>query len=79
MNIDIVRSKIENIKGKNYSFRFNGNRNQVEEFNGIITNTYPAIFIIHSSEDKVRTFSYNDIITSSLEIIDVGKDKVNGK
>ncbi len=71
MNIDIIRSKIENIKGKKYSFRFNGNRNQVEEFNGIITNTYPSIFVIHSSEDKVRTFSYNDIITSSLEIMDV--------
>ncbi|MCI8547273.1 MAG: hypothetical protein HFJ38_00140 [Bacilli bacterium] len=71
MNVDIVRNKIETIKGKNYNFRFNGNRNQVEEFNGVITNTYPAIFVIHSEEDKVRTFSYNDIITSSLEIIDM--------
>ncbi len=75
MNVDIVRSKIENIKGKNYNFRFNGNRNQVEEFCGVVTNTYPAIFVIHSSEDKVRTFSYNDIITSSLEIIDMNKSK----
>lgn len=73
MNIDIVRSKIEDIKGKNHSFRFNGNRNQVEEFSGVITDTYPAIFLIQSSEDKVRTFSYNDIITSSLQIIDLGK------
>ncbi len=46
MNVDIVRNKIETIKGKNYNFRFNGNRNQVEEFNGVITNTYPAIFVI---------------------------------
>lgn len=75
MNVDTVRSKIENIRGKNYNFRFNGNRNQVEEFDGVITNTYPAIFVIHSSEDRVRSFSYNDIITSSLEIIDLKDEK----
>lgn len=71
MNIDVVRNNIEQKKGKSYSFRFNGNRNQVEEFDGIIIHTYPAIFIIESKdEDKIRAFSYNDIITSSLEIMD---------
>lgn len=71
MNVDIVRNRIEQRKGKNYSFRFNGNRNQIEEFDGVIIDTYPAIFIIESKdEDKIRAFSYNDIITSSLEIID---------
>lgn len=74
MNIDIVRNNIKQIRGKDYNFRFNGNRNQVEEFNGVITDCYPAIFIIESKEDmKVRSFSYNDIITSSLEIIDLKK------
>lgn len=74
MNVDIIRSKIENIKGKNYNFRFNGNRNQIEEFNGVIINTYPAIFIIESKDDdKIRSFSYNDVINSSLEIIDEKK------
>lgn len=72
MNVDIVRKKLENIKGQEHNFRFNGNRNQTEEFNGVIIHTYPAIFIIESrDDDKIRSFSYSDVITSSLEIIDV--------
>ena len=70
MNLDIVKEKINNLKGKKKNFRYNGSRNQIEEFNGVIINTYPAIFVIKSEEDKVRAFSYNDVITSNLEIID---------
>lgn len=74
MNVDIVRNNIEQMKGQNHNFRFNGNRNQIEEFNGIVKDCYSAIFIIESKEDmKIRSFSYNDIITSSLEIIDLKK------
>ncbi len=74
MNVDIVRNNIRQMKGQNYNFRFNGNRNQIEEFNGIVKDCYSAIFIIESKEDmKIRSFSYNDIITSSLEIIDLKK------
>ncbi len=73
MNKDIVREKLERIKGKNNHFRFNGSRNRIEEFDGVVTCTYPAIFIIKDDELKLRAFSYNDVITSSLEIIDVKK------
>ncbi len=72
MNVDIIKDKIKNLKGEKHNFRFNGSRNQIEEFNGVITSVYPAVFIIETNKkDKIRSFSYNDVITSSLEIIDV--------
>lgn len=74
MNVDIIKKKIDNLKGKRHNFRFNGSRNQIEEFDGVITSTYPAVFIIKTTaDDKIRSFSYNDVITSSLEIIDENK------
>lgn len=71
MNIDIVRNSILEKKGSICDFKFNGSRNQVERFTGVITSVYPAIFIVESSDSipRVKSFTYNDIITSSLEII----------
>ncbi len=71
MNIDIVKEKIDKLRGKTKCFQFNGSRNQIEKFEGVITTTYPAIFIIETNDDnKVKAFSYNDVITSNLEVID---------
>lgn len=71
MNVDIVRDSIMKKKGSFCKFKFNGSRNQVEQFTGVITSVYPAIFIVESldSVPKVKSFTYNDIITSSLEIV----------
>ena len=70
MNKEIVREKLEKMRGKNNHFRVTGSRNRIEEFDGVVTSTYPAIFIIEDEELKLRAFSYNDVITSSLEIVD---------
>ena len=71
MNIDIVRNSILQKKGSLCKFKFNGARNQVENFTGTITSVYPAIFIVESDDSipHVKSFTYNDIITSSLQII----------
>ena len=68
MNKDIVRERLEKIKGVNNHFRFNGSRNRIEEFDGVVRHLYPAIFIIEDYDNNTRAFSYNDVITSSLEI-----------
>ena len=73
MNIDIVRNSILEKKGVFCEFKFNGSRNQVENFTGTITSVYPAIFIVESKDSvpHIKSFTYNDIITSSLEIISI--------
>ena len=68
MNKSIIKDKISSIKGKKIHFRYNGSRNQIEEFDGIIENTYNSIFTIRLDEkDSIKSFSYNDIINETLQ------------
>lgn len=71
MTIEKVKEKIEQNEGKTLSFKFNGARNQIEEFEGEIVETYPQIFVIQLNEENAprKSFSYSDILTESLEII----------
>ncbi len=56
---------------KHLHFRFNGARNQIEEFDGYITYLYPRIFTIKLDNGITRSFSYSDVMTKNLEIIDI--------
>lgn len=71
MNKEIIRKKIENIQGQKFKFIFNGSRNQTEKFYGTIIETFPSIFLIKTNDinKKIKSFSYNDIISSHLQII----------
>lgn len=68
--IDKIREQVDSKKGKTLSFRFNGARNQVEEFDGQILNTYPGVFLVRVIDENhsVKSFSYSDILTLHLEI-----------
>ena len=69
MNVDKVRSEIKSKEGKILHFKFNGSRNQIVEFEGEIIETYQAIFVVKLTDNNIKSFSYNDLITSSLEIL----------
>ena len=50
-------------------FKYNGARNQIEEFDGFIEGTYNAIFTIRINDtDIIKSFTYNDLINKSLQI-----------
>ena len=69
MNIESVRSKIGMYKGRKVFFRFNGSRNQIEEFTGMIIDTYPSIFVVRvSDKEVVKSFSYSDVLIHKLVI-----------
>ncbi len=70
MTLDKIKKYVSDNKGVLHLFRFKGTRNQVDEFKGVITGIYPAIFIITLSDSKVKSFSYSDLLVNSLEIID---------
>lgn len=70
MNIKKIRMQLEQNKGKILYFRFNGSRNQTEEFSGTIEGTYNYIFVIRTNDkvSQLKSFSYSDVLTESLEI-----------
>lgn len=70
MTLDKVKEVVFENKGLVKSFVFKGARNQIDEFNGVITDMYPAIFTITLDDNKVKSFSYSDILIENLKIID---------
>lgn len=69
MNKDKIINQLNQYKGKQIHFKYKGSRNQLEEFDGYIENTYKSIFTIKiTNQIMVKSFSYNDIINKSLEI-----------
>ena len=70
MNIEKIKNNLENNKGKVLSFKFNGSRNQIEHFKGTIKNTYHYVFLVKvdNENEQIRSFSYSDVLTESLEI-----------
>ena len=69
MNIEMVKSKINLSKGKSFNFKFNGSRNKIEEFHGVIVETYPSIFMVRVIDnDILKSFSYSDVLIHKLVI-----------
>ena len=68
--INKIRDDIINKKGEKLHFKFNGSRNQIEEFDGVIDNTYNFIFTIKILNDKeqIKSFTYSDVLINNLEI-----------
>lgn len=70
MNVDKVRDEVKSKEGKILHFKFNGSRNQIVEFDGEIIETHHSIFVVKLVDDNnIKSFSYSDLITSSLEIM----------
>lgn len=72
MTIQKIRGEMEERKGQVLDFKFNGARNQIEEFTGEIVGTYPSVFLIRIQDEShlIKSFSYSDVLTESLEIIE---------
>ena len=68
--INKIREDIQNKRGETLHFRFNGARNQIEEFDGIIIGIYNYIFTIKTISDKeeIKSFTYSDVLIDNLEI-----------
>ena len=68
--INKIKEDIKNQQGKLLHFRFNGLRNQIEEFDGIIVGTYNYIFTIktNDSKDELKSFTYSDVLIDNLII-----------
>ncbi len=70
MNITNVKEKVDVLCGKTLAFKYNGARNQKEEFSARIVKTYPSVFLVQVQCDNknMRSFTYNDVLIETLEI-----------
>ncbi len=73
-NVSKVRNAVANQMGKKVKIRINRGRHKVDESEGIISQTYPSIFLIKIQETegmpvRVVSYSYTDILTKDVELI----------
>ncbi len=68
--INKIREDLINKKGQLLKFRHNGSRNQIEEFKGIIVETYNSVFTIKTIDknEEIKSFTYSDVLIDNLEI-----------
>jgi len=68
--ISKIKEELINKKGQLLNFRHNGSRNQIEEFKGVIMETYNYVFTIKTIDknEEIKSFTYTDILIDNLEI-----------
>lgn len=73
MNIEKIKKIISSNKGNTFAFKFKGSRNQVDEFVGQIVKTYNSVFIVKAKGkvDRIKSYSYNDVLINNLEIKEI--------
>ena len=68
MTIEKIKNNIDSKLGDNVKIIYNGSRNKKEEYSGIISETYNYIFIIKTNGDEIKSFSYIDVLTNTIEL-----------
>ena len=63
-----IKNNIDSRLGNNVKVIYNGSRNKKEEYSGVISETYNYIFIIKTNGDEVKSFSYRDVLTNTIEL-----------
>lgn len=68
MTIEKIKNNIDSRLGNNVKVIYNGSRNKKEEYSGVISETYNYIFIVKMNDDEIKSFSYRDVLTNTIEI-----------
>ena len=69
MNLDTAKNKVREKMGLHLKFIYRGMRNQIEEFEGVITKCYPSIFIVETDINVIKSFTYSDYIIRNIKMI----------
>lgn len=68
MTIKKIKDNILKNINKDVRVVYNGSRNKREVYSGIIREVYNYIFIVKLDTDEVKSFSYSDVLTGTVEI-----------
>lgn len=73
-DVNKVRNAVMSHTGRRVKIRINRGRHKIDETVGVISETYPSIFLVKVPGEKdmpVRTmsYSYTDVLTRDVELI----------
>ena len=68
MNIKIIRNYLKTKIGCNIVIIYYGSRNKKEKYCGILYKLQGNIFTIRGVNGEIRSFSYTDILTKTIQI-----------
>ena len=66
-----IKKSLDGHLGKRLQLRANGGRKKTVECEGILSETYHAVFVVELNEDNAQkrvSYSYTDILTEAVEI-----------
>ena len=66
--INKIKREIKQNVGNRVKILYNGSRNKKEEYIGLIKEVYPNIFIVEVQNSEIKSFSYCDVLTNTVEI-----------
>lgn len=67
-NLESVKNKIMELKGKEVNLKVNEGRKKIKTFLATVDKTYPSVFSVTSKEGGLKTFSYSDVLCGDVEI-----------
>lgn len=71
VDVNMVRRAVSSHVGRRVKIRANKGRHKIDVSEGIISETYPSIFIIRVEDEqddtfKMLSFSYTDVLTKDV-------------
>ena len=64
--LDDIKLKISQMKGQNVQMKINRGRKKIESVTAMIKDVYPSVFTIKTSDEKLQTFSYFDVLCGNV-------------
>ena len=68
MNINTIKKYLNTKVGSNILVIYYGSRNKKEIYRGILLKLYRNVFVIKLYNNDVKSFSYKDILTKTIQI-----------
>ena len=68
MNVKNIKNYLKSKVGSNIIVIYFGSRNKKEKYYGIVYKVYENIFTIKLNNSEIKSFSYIDILTKTIQI-----------
>jgi uncharacterized protein Veg len=68
-NLDLVKKRVELLRGTPVLLKVNEGRNKINCYLGAVEEIYPSVFTFRLNDEKVKTFSYSEVQTKNVKFL----------